>query len=220
MLQMQKTFLLFLLMSIVLSCRMGGDSPNSRFGSPDYSNINKENKSRDAWQKPGDVIALLGDLSDKAVADIGAGTGYFTFRLALNAEKVVAVEIDPNMIDLIDAFKINLPADVHDKIETRLATPKNANLKSNEVDVIVIINTITYIEDKFMYIRDLYNVLPEGGKIMVVDYKQLTLPFNIEQGSHKIESNALESLYKLVGLQDIVIDNSTLEYQFIAIGTK
>lgn len=217
---MRKISFSFLIVLIAFSCKIGGDNPESRFGSPDYSNINKENRSRDAWQKPGDVIALLGDLSDKVVADIGAGTGYFTFRLALNAKKVVAVEIDPNMIDLIDAFKINLPADLHNKIETRLATPMDANLKSEEADVIVIINTITYIEDKYTYISDLYEVLPPGGKIMVVDYKKLKLPFNIEQGSHQIEPEDLKTLYTFVGLKDIVIDEDALEYQFIAIGTK
>ena len=46
-----------------------------------------ENKDRGIWQKPNMVISLLGDLEDKTVADIGAGTGYFTFRIVPKAKK-------------------------------------------------------------------------------------------------------------------------------------
>ena len=38
--------------------------------------------SRDEWQKPYEVIALFGDAEGKTVLDLGAGTGYFTFKLA------------------------------------------------------------------------------------------------------------------------------------------
>jgi len=88
-----------------------------------------ENKDRDVWQKPNTIIDLLGDLSEKTVADIGAGTGYFTFRLALKAEKVIAIDIEERFLEIINTFKRNLPAELQDRIETRLATPSDPLLK-------------------------------------------------------------------------------------------
>ena len=51
------------------------------------SNPSFNDSGRIAWQKPELVMSKLGDLTDKVVADIGAGTGYFTFRLAPRAKK-------------------------------------------------------------------------------------------------------------------------------------
>ena len=55
---------------------------------------NFESEDRAAWQKPGSVIALLGDLQGKTVLDIGSGTGYFSFRLADKGARVVAADVD------------------------------------------------------------------------------------------------------------------------------
>ena len=55
-------------------------------------------QSRQVWQKPNLVIELLGDLQDKTIADIGAGVGYFSFRLAEKANRVIAIEIDENSL--------------------------------------------------------------------------------------------------------------------------
>src|SRR5262250_2336948 len=50
-----------------------------------------EDPARKEWQKPDEVIAGLGPLSGKTVADIGAGTGYFSFPTAARGAKVIAI---------------------------------------------------------------------------------------------------------------------------------
>ena len=87
--------------------------------------IPNRDEKRYAWQKPELVIDLLGELEDHVVADIGAGTGYFAFRLVSKAKKVIAVDIDPNMIDLMELFKDNLDTVTQGKIDMRLATPED-----------------------------------------------------------------------------------------------
>src|SRR6185503_16625319 len=59
-----------------------------------------DDPERDAWQKPHEVIRALGLAPDAAVADIGAGTGYFSARLAnmLKSGRVYAVDIEPAMV--------------------------------------------------------------------------------------------------------------------------
>ncbi len=64
-----------------------------------------EDPARAQWQKPDEVIASLGSLEGKTVADIGAGSGYFTFPLAKKAAKVIAIDIDQRFLDYIEQKK-------------------------------------------------------------------------------------------------------------------
>ena len=59
-----------------------------------------DDPARDAWQKPHEVIQALQLAPNAAVADIGAGTGYFAVRLAHMTPKgrVYAVDIEPDMV--------------------------------------------------------------------------------------------------------------------------
>ena len=113
---MYRQFLVFSIVSLILitSCketRYDLDIPTSTVETNDtilLQNIehNHSNVGRAIWQKPGLVIEKLGDISDKVIADIGAGTGYFSFRLAPRAKKVIAIEIDEALIKYIDSSKI------------------------------------------------------------------------------------------------------------------
>jgi SAM-dependent methyltransferase len=62
-----------------------------------------DSPDRDAWQKPGLVLAALNLKDGQVVADIGAGTGYFTARLARAAArpKVYAADIEPEMVEYL-----------------------------------------------------------------------------------------------------------------------
>mgnify|MGYP003513888378 CR=1 FL=1 len=51
---------------------------------------------RTVWQKPYEVIHRLGPLEYLTVADIGAGSGYFSFRFIHEAARVIAIDIDPD----------------------------------------------------------------------------------------------------------------------------
>src|SRR5689334_23764588 len=59
-----------------------------------------DDPARDAWQKPHEVIQALALKPGASVADIGAGTGYFSARLAkmLPQGKVYAVDVEPDMV--------------------------------------------------------------------------------------------------------------------------
>ena len=62
--------------------------------------LNIESDSeRGSWQNPDLVIEKFGDLHGKIVADIGSGTGYFTFPISRVAEKVLAIDIEQRYLD-------------------------------------------------------------------------------------------------------------------------
>jgi len=70
--------------------------------SSDTQNL-PEDKSdnRKEWQKPELVMQILGNLDGQVIADLGAGTGYFSFRLMRKAKHVIAIDIDPIMLKMI-----------------------------------------------------------------------------------------------------------------------
>jgi len=179
------------------------------------------NKDRDIWQKPSIVLDLLGDLSDKTVADIGAGTGYFTFRIALKAQKVIAIDIDTFSLELINTFKRNLPPELQGKIETRLADPDDPQLENEETDIIVIINTISEISERKEYLKTLLPGLKKGGKLVIVDYKLKKLPIQeAPPQEQRVPLNILENELAQIGYDPVISDDTSLDYQYIVFAHK
>ena len=183
--------------------------------------INKdENKNREIWQKPEVVVALMGDIKDKKVADIGAGTGYFTFRIAMKAKKVIAIDIEKEYLDILDNLKEKLPKEIQSKIETRLAKSNDPLLKKEEVDLVVIINTFSFIKNKKQYLKTVREDLKKGGKIFIVDFKMKNLPIDAPDKSERLPINELENLLEQTGYRNIRSDDTTLDYQYIVVAEK
>ena len=183
--------------------------------------LNKdENKNREKWQKPETVVSLMGDLTGKSVADIGAGTGYFTFRIAMKAKKVIAIDIEKDYLDILDNLKEKLPKEIQSKIETRLAKENDPLLAPNEVDLVVIINTFSFIKNKLQYLKIVKDDLKPDGKIFIVDFKMKNLPINAPDKSERLPLNQLENLLEKAGFKNIQSDDTTLDYQYIVVANK
>lgn len=103
------------------------------------------------------------------VADIGAGSGYFSRRFALHAAKVYAVDIDPKLLALVRA---KAPAN----LETILATPDNPRLPPHSVDVVFFCDVLHHMENRPAYYGRLAEALKPGGRIVVVDFYKKPLP--------------------------------------------
>ena len=179
-----------------------------------------ENTNRMVWQKPDVIINMMGDLSNKTVADIGAGTGFFSKRLAKQADKVIAIDIDQRFLNYIDSVKVlEMAEPIQDRIETRLAQPDNPNIQPNEADVILIVNTFIYIRDKEQYLRTLKESLSEGGELFIIDFKrkrtELGPPSSIRLPLYQME----EMLYQ-AGYTNINTNDTVLDYQYIISGQK
>jgi 2-polyprenyl-3-methyl-5-hydroxy-6-metoxy-1,4-benzoquinol methylase len=106
------------------------------------------------------VIASL-ERSWQTVADIGVGTGYFAFPIALKAAKVIAIDIDQRFLDYINHKKQTQKSGGN--IETRLTTPDSPGLKGGEADLVLIVDTIHHIENRTEYLRKLKRGLRDGA---------------------------------------------------------
>ena len=128
-----------------------------------------EDPERDAWQKPHEVLTALKLKSTDVVADIGAGTGYFSRRLAMHAAKVYAVDIDSKLLEIA---KKNLPPNV----TTVLSKPHDPMLPPASVDVVFICDVIHHIEDRVDYYHKLKPALKPGARIVIVDFYKKQMP--------------------------------------------
>ncbi len=175
-------------------------------------------RDRTVWQKPYEIIHLLGSLQGKTIADIGAGSGYFSFRFIHEAEKVIAIDIDQELILMMNQEKQFYRQELQQRIETRLATKDNPMLNDNEVDFIFLANTYPYIPGRVAYLKRLIPKLKPGGKIMVVDFKKKGTPIGPSQKSRLAQSDVEQELID-AGYEIKLSDDLKLEYQYIIIAT-
>jgi predicted methyltransferase len=124
---------------------------------------------RDAWQKPHEVIQALGLKPDAAVADIGAGTGYFAVRLAHRVPKgkVYAVDVEPGMVDYLEkrAQREQLP-----NLLALEGEPGDPRLPAR-VDLVLIVDTVHHIEERERYFEKLKSALKPGGRVAIIDFR-------------------------------------------------
>lgn len=192
----------------------GGSDEESGFYA-DYEGTN-----RVIWQKPEMVISLLGDLEDKVVADIGAGSGHFSKRLVEKAAKVIAIDIDQRFIHFLDSIRIHeIPEEFQDRLEPRLAKADDPLLEPEEVDAILIVNTFMYINDRPAYLENLYEALSENGKILIIDFKKKPTPIG-PPVSIRIEGDVVVSDLLETGFKNITVNTDRLQYQYIVMAEK
>ena len=129
-----------------------------------------DNPARDAWQMPDRVVSALGLKTGQSVADIGAGTGYFSVRLAaLPAKpKVFAVDIEANMVHYVQhramqAGLTNVVAVKADADRSNLPEP---------VDVVLIVDTYHHIPNRVAYFSAMKSLLKPGGRLAIVDFRK------------------------------------------------
>jgi predicted methyltransferase len=128
-----------------------------------------DDPQRDKWQKPHEVIAALKLAPDAAVADIGAGTGYFAVRFAhmLPKGRVYGVDLEPDMVKYLNerAKKenlANLTAVAAARDDARIPAP---------VDLVMLVDVYHHIDQRAEYFRKLRASLKPGGRIAIIDFR-------------------------------------------------
>jgi SAM-dependent methyltransferase len=185
--------------------------------SPGFDELSSEyyeSQSRVIWQKPELVLSLLGDLRGKTVADIGAGTGFFSFRIANQGAKVIAIDVDPRAIAWIDGEKTRYPIEVQSLLQTRLADSNNPNLGPAEVDVVLMVNTYIYLSDRIQYFKGLRDGLKRGAEIIIIDFKDEDTPLG-PSPEERVSVNQVQSELASAGYRIIMTDEDALQYQYI-----
>ena len=177
-----------------------------------------EDPERGVWQNPKLILEKFGNLEGKTVADIGAGTGYFTFKLASEGADVIAIDIDEQFLDYILERKQEL-VNLKGEVQPRLSIPDNPMLENEEVDYILIVNTYHFLGDRINYLTKLKAGLSTAGQIIIVDFKEGKLPVGpLEEFKTNILS--LENELRSAGFTVTETDETSLKYQYIITAKK
>lgn len=146
------------------------DHFDHRFDDPERYAKKFDDPARDAWQMPDRVIAALDLKAGQSIADVGAGTGYFSMRLAKlpSAPTVYADDIEPSMVQYLKAraAKAGLA-----NVVPVLASAESPNLPA-PVDVVLIVDTYHHIGDRVGYFRRLRTSLKPSGRVAIVDFRK------------------------------------------------
>jgi ubiquinone/menaquinone biosynthesis C-methylase UbiE len=128
-----------------------------------------ETPGRDKRLQINRVMDMLGIGPGKNVADIGAGSGWFTVRAArrvTDSGTVYAVDINPEAISYIDqrAKKENLQ-----NIKTILSKPDDPQLPASSIDAVLMLKTYHEVAHPILLLRNLRSSLKPGAKIGIID---------------------------------------------------
>ena len=131
-----------------------------------------EGPDRDAWQRPDQIMDFLGIAEGSVVADIGAGGGWFTIRLARRVQpngRVYAQDIQPEMIGAIDR-RVEREG-LKNVVDTVLGTALDPKLPK-PVDVVLIVETYYEMDDPRMLLRNVRDSLKPGGRVGIVEFSK------------------------------------------------
>jgi SAM-dependent methyltransferase len=130
-----------------------------------------ERPNREDVQKSPEIMKTLAFKPGEQVADIGAGSGYFTFPVAKAVGptgSVLALDIAPEMLEFLE-FRVK--ARKADNIRLRRVASDDPQLPPASVDTILMIDTIHYVKDRAAYAKKLLPALKPGGRVVIIDYR-------------------------------------------------
>jgi predicted methyltransferase len=177
-----------------------------------------EDPQRDAWQQPDQVVSAL-PVSPKngVIADIGAGSGYFTRRLAMQVPegRVFAVDVDGEFEDYL---LNNREAWGTPNIEPHLALYDDPMLPKKAFDLVFTANTYAYIRDRVAYFTRVREALKPGGHLAVIEFRPDANPPGdmAPAAEHRVDVSAAKSELAAAGFE-VEAEESFLEHQWFLV---
>jgi ubiquinone/menaquinone biosynthesis C-methylase UbiE len=180
--KMKKNFALFIASLFLLSAAhinafaAETGHKHSPFSSIDEYIKRMEDTERVGWQMPEKVVDYLAIKNGDIVADIGAGSGYFTVLFSKrvgDSGKIFAVDIEKGMIEYLEK---RAKREGFNNIDFILAKPDDPLLEKSSVDLIFICDTYHHIEKRDNYLKNLRGVLKKDGRLVIVDFHAVDTP--------------------------------------------
>ena len=139
-----------------------------------------ERPDRAAWQKPDAVVAALGLTGKEIVVDVGAGSGYFSFRLAraVPEGKVIALDVDPEMIRHIHHKAMTEGVR---NVQVAFAKPDDPGVPA-EADLVFMCDVLHHIQDRPAWLAKLAAQMHKGARLALVEFKEGKLPEGPPEG--------------------------------------
>jgi ubiquinone/menaquinone biosynthesis C-methylase UbiE len=154
---------------------------------------------REQEERPAEVIDALELRGGEVVADLGAGSGYFTFRIAPKVGKtgkVLAVEIQDEMIETL---RRRMAAQKVANVEVVKGAESDPHLPANSVDLVLMVDVYHELAYPFEVMTAIRKALKPQGRVVFVEYRKEDPKVHIKE-LHKMSVDQLEKEMQAVGL--------------------
>ena len=173
-----------------------------------------EGPDRDAWQEPERVMDSLGVTSGTIVADIGAGGGWFTIKLANRVGPTGLVYAEDIQREMIESINRRVSRTNLSNVETIIGTSNNPKIPT-PVDAVLMVDVYGEVEDPMALLRNVIPQLKKGGRIGIVEHR-------LDGGGpgpplqDRVAPETIITTAEAVGLQLLTHDES-FRYQYLLV---
>jgi len=164
------SLLSLLLLPALVSAQQKSMPPRTQDRPLDSRIETMERAQRDEWQKPDEVVKALDLKPGEVVADIGAGSGYFSRRIAKVVApdgKVYAVDV---AADILGYLKERADREGLRNIVTIVSQPDDPMLPANSVDSVFFCDTTHHIDHRVEFYKKLAPAVKAHGRMAIIDY--------------------------------------------------
>ena len=171
-----------------------------------------ERADRATWQKPDELVAGLGLRPDDVVADVGAGSGYFSFRMArlVPRGRVVALDIDPEMVRHVHHRAVSQGAGNVVAAQSAADDPKIPP----DSTVVFIADVLHHVPQRPAWLARLHDQMKPNGRLFIVEFKEGDLPQG-PPASMKLSRKQVEDEVTAAGFGLERVDTELLPYQHL-----
>ncbi|MDH7570974.1 MAG: methyltransferase domain-containing protein [Armatimonadota bacterium] len=179
-----------------------------------------ENPERLRIQNPALVIRHLHVSEGMHVADVGAGTGFFTLPLADVVGprgRVYALDVSPQMLEHLRAR-----LDGRTQVVILRSEESRLPLPDSSVDRVLLANVFHELEDAPSMAREVVRILRPGGRVAVLDWAKRAAKSEGEPGppmEHRVDAHQAAAALRAAGIDAFVVHEPSFPYHHLVIGT-
>lgn len=213
---MRRLLHMFVCCAALTACNMlPGQADQPRFPkadrpvSPIVSSRWSDEASRDKLDEGEKIMDIAGITPGMTIADIGAGEGYYTIRLAARVGqkgRVLAEDIVP---EVRDALAVRVSRERLDNVSVRLGEPDDPKLPAGSFDRVMMVHMYHEIQSPYKFLWNLRPSLARGGQVIVVDADRMT-------NDHGTPSLLLQCEFSAVGYKLVAFNEAPFAGGYIA----
>jgi SAM-dependent methyltransferase len=127
-----------------------------------------ERSRRGLEERPQTAIAMLALQPTDTVADVGAGTGYFTFRMAPQVAQVYAVDLQPEMLEIMASIQSENGVE---NVVRVLGDPQDPHLPADTIDLALMVDAYHEFDYPKEMMQGIVRALRPGGRVALLEYQ-------------------------------------------------
>ena len=146
-------------------------APHGRLFPPEDLGL-LEGPDRDAWQKPEQVMDALSISDGSKVADLGAGGGWFTVRLAQRVGNSGIVYAEDIQLEMVETIQRRVQREGLSNVRVILGVSDDPRLEGEELDAILIVDAFREMDNPVSLLRNATSAMAPSGRLGIVEFRK------------------------------------------------